>query len=126
MATVVLVRPAVPGVAAVAALAEVRREVRVVIGRVAHVVVPGEDAVRQPRLVETLVLCVGVLPLVLGVVVAGGPVGGDVVVGDVAGVHDVLQVEAVALLQQEVVDVDLVLVEGVVTGGTGQVAWFSL
>jgi hypothetical protein len=41
-------------------------------------------------------------------------------------VHDVLQVEAVALLQQEVVDVDLVLVEGVVTGGTGQVAWFSL
>ena len=101
MAAVVLVVAAPPGVFLVAVSPEVGAVVGVVDLLVAHVVVARQHAVGQTRIVELLVFRVGVVPLPQLVVV----------VHDVAGVEQVLQVEVRPLGQQVVVDRCLVLVE---------------
>ena len=106
---VVLVGAAVPGVVGEAGLAEDLAVLGVVGIATVHVVVACEHAVGHSRLVQHPVGGIRVLPLVLELGT----------VDDVAGVHEVLDVQVVTLGQHEVVDVELVLVERVRAPRTG-------
>ena len=99
MALVVLVAAAVPRVGVVPVLTEAGGELRVVLGLVIHVMVAGKHTVREPGLVETLVLFVRPSPLV----VEFG------VIDHIAGVEHVGDVHPVTVLEQPGVDVLLVL-----------------
>ena len=104
VAPVVLVRPAVPGVAVEPLRAEERAVGPVVLKGVPHVVVAGQDSIRQTRFVEHPVGVVGALPLLRLVPL----------VHDVARVEDVGQVEPLARLEEVLVDRELMLVPGLV------------
>ncbi len=142
--------PTEPRVGGVAAHREGLVHGGVVLGQVAHVVVAGQQRVGQLRVIEQLVGRRGVRPLVhagaadsragrqpgvpVGIV---GRIGGSAglpqtrigLVDHIAGVHDVLQVQVVALRDQELVDRQLVaevvlaaaaqVVVGVVVLGVG-------